>query len=265
MPLRESAMMHAVAYIGRQAIAVLGHLLKLAAFNYRVFAQFTQRCKDGRQLIWKTAVEQIYFTGVQILPILVPIGLITGSFIFVQFLILSGQYDLSKTSIFLLVRELGPLITALLVILRSATAITIEISCMNVFNEIKAIELQGIPAYRLICLPRVIGVTTAMLGLFFIFDVVAIIGGHAILWVITDMPVTTFLTQIGKAISPADICVGIVKAILFGVVITITCLYHGLQSSNTITTVPIATSKASMECFFYCVIINFSVSLSFYA
>jgi phospholipid/cholesterol/gamma-HCH transport system permease protein len=257
-------MMHVVAYVGRQSLAIANHLINLCAFNYCILAQFGKRSKHGRLLIWKTSVEQLYFTGVQILPIVIPVALLTGSFLILQFLKVSGQYDFGKTSVFLLVRELGPMITAFLIILRSATAVTVEISYMKVLHEIEAIEMQGIPVYRIICLPRLIGISAAMLGLFFIFDVVAIMGGSAIVWTFTELPVTTFLSQIGRAIGPSDISVGILKAFLFGIVITVTCLYHGLQSRKQITSVPVAASRASVESFFYCIGFNFFVSLFFY-
>ena len=78
------------------------------------------------------------------LPIIIPIALIIGCILIIQFVKVSGQYDLGKTTVLLIVRELGPIITAFLVILRSATAVTIEIGYMNTLHEIEAIEMAGI-------------------------------------------------------------------------------------------------------------------------
>jgi len=89
----------------------------------------------------------------------------------------SNQYDIGKTMVLLIIRELGPGITTLLVILRSATSIAIETGYMKVFHEIDTIEMAGIDPIRMICLPRLIGITTAIICLFIIFDLVSILGG----------------------------------------------------------------------------------------
>jgi len=72
------------------------------------------------------------------------------------------------------------------------------------------------------------------------------------------------LSQIGKAITPIDITVGIFKAICFGITITVTCLYYGFSKIKHITKLPSITSGAAIECFFYCLIINVIISVVFY-
>ncbi|MBW1835044.1 MAG: ABC transporter permease [Deltaproteobacteria bacterium] len=236
-------------YIGRKASSATNHISNLFAFTCRIFV-----------LIF----EQVYFTCVQALPIIIPIALVFGSMLIIQFTKVSGQYDLGKTMVMLIVRELGPVITALLVILRSATAVAIEISHMNIFHEIDAIEMAGIDPMRIVCLPRLIGITSAILCLFIVFDLVAIIGGYLIVWIFTYIPMGDFITQIGKAITATDIAVGIIKAIFFGIAITVTCLKHGFSVKRLITDIPVGTSKAAVECFFYCLVINVIISILFY-
>lgn len=251
-------------YIGRKTIRSANHILNLFAFNYRILILLFKRPKAGRAIARRVILEQVYFTCIQTLSIIIPVALIIGSMLIVQFTKVSGQYDLGKTMVLLVVRELGPGITALLVILRSATAVTIEISYMKVLNEIDALEMAGLDPMRIICLPRFIGITTAMLCLFIIFDLVSIIGGYAIVWSITYIPMSNFLEQIAKAISATDIIVGIVKAICFGITITVTCLYHGFTAKKQITGIPLGTSKAAIQCFFYCLVINVIISIVFY-
>ncbi|MEA3280101.1 MAG: ABC transporter permease [Thermodesulfobacteriota bacterium] len=251
-------------FIGRKTINSVNRILDLFAFTYRIGRLILQRPKEGRSLIRRITLEQIYFTAVQALPIIIPVALIIGSMLIVQFAKISNQYDLGKTMVLLIVRELGPGITALLVILRSATSVTIEIGYMNVFHEIDTIEMTGIDPVRIICLPRLIGITTAVLCLFIIFDLIAIVGGYAVVWGTTHIPMGNLLTQIGKAITPADIVVGIVKAICFGIIITVTSLYNGFNTKKHITKLPSITSGAAIECFFYCLIINVIISAVFY-
>jgi phospholipid/cholesterol/gamma-HCH transport system permease protein len=152
----------------------------------------------------------------------------------------------------------------MIVILRSATAVTIEISYMRVLHELDAMEMSGLDPLRIVCVPRLVGITSALMGLFIVFDLVSIIGGYSVVWLLTYIPMSSFLNQIAKAITLTDITVGMVKAILFGVAITVTCLYRGFELKRQITEVPVATSLSSIECFLYCLMINAFISIIFY-
>lgn len=257
-------MLNIPGYIGRRSIATLDHVLNLVAFAYRLVVLLVRRPKSGRAMLYRVIIEQVYFTAVQALTIIIPIALIVGGMLIIQFTRLSGQIDLGKMVVLLIVRELGPVITALVVILRSATAVTIEIGYMNALNEVEALELSGIDPMRILCLPRLVGITTAILCLFIVFDLVAILGGCGIVWVMTHMQLGNFLGQIGKAVTAVDIAVGIIKALCFGLLITVVSLYHGFTPNRRITDVPIAASRSAVECFFYSLIVNIVISVIFY-
>ncbi|MBI5063547.1 MAG: hypothetical protein HZB87_08835, partial [Desulfatitalea sp.] len=85
-----------IGYIGRKAIDSITHLLDLFAFIYRIFAQIFGRPETGRVLVGRIIVQQLYFTAVQALPILIPIALLVGSMVIIQFARLSGQYDFGR-------------------------------------------------------------------------------------------------------------------------------------------------------------------------
>lgn len=257
-------MEHVFGYIGRRTIRSFVHIVDLFAFIFRMFSKLFTRPGTGRVLVGRIIIQQLYFTAVQALPILIPIALLVGSLEIIQFARISGQYDFSRISVLLIVREVGPFISALIVILRSATAVTIEVSYMRVLNEIDALEMGGLDPVRVVCVPRLVGITTAMVGLFIVFDLVAILGGYAIVWTTTQIPMGNFLGQIARSITMADIGVGLMKALLFGIIITATCLYRGFEMKRQITDVPIATSKSSIECFLYCLVINTIISVAFY-
>ncbi|RZB36934.1 MAG: phospholipid/cholesterol/gamma-HCH transport system permease protein [Desulfobacteraceae bacterium Eth-SRB2] len=251
-------------YIGKKTLKFVNHILRLLAFAYRLLKLIFKRPVNGRALIRRNTFEQIYFTGVQALPIIIPISLIIGCILILQFTKVSGQYDLGKTTVLLIVRELGPIITAFLVILRSATAVTIEIGYMNTLHEIEAIEMAGIDPVLIICLPRLVGITLAVLCLFIVFDLVSILGGYVLIWTFTYIPIDSFLTQIAKSISGTDIAVGIVKAICFGIIITVTSLTHGFKIKKQVTEIPVGTSRAALESVFYCLVGNIIISAIFY-
>jgi len=250
--------------IGRATIKSVNHILDLFVLTCRILKLIFKRPTSGRVLVRRITLEQIYFTCVQALPIIIPIALISGSMLIIQFTKISAQYDLGKTTVLLLVRELGPIITALLVILRSATAVTIEIGYMSVFHEIEAFEMAGLDPMWIICLPRLVGITSAVFCLFIVFDLVSIVGGYTLIWLTTLIPMGDFLGQIGKAITAADIAVGIVKAICFGIIITVTSLNYGFKIKRNITFIPVAASKAAIESVIFCLISNIIISAIFY-
>ena len=251
-------------YIGRKTLDYIDHLFNLAAFAVKLAADSMPSAIKGLAVVRWGMVEQIYFTAIQALWLIIPISLLMGSMILLQFVKFSGQVDLGKLAIIIIIRELGPIITALLVILRSATAVTIEMGYMRVQNEIASLEMAGIDPLRLLAIPRFIGITAAIACLFVIFDFLAIFGGYLLVKITTSLPVDNYLTGIASAITVSDIAVGIIKAVCFGVVISITTLYHGFNSEKRITAIPRITSASAIECFFYCMIINIFVSVIFY-
>lgn len=250
--------------IGRSTIRSFNHVTTLLTFASILLRMLFRRPAEGRTLVRRIALEQIFFTAVQALPVIIPIALIIGSAMIIQFSRLSTQYDLGNIAVILIVRELGPAITAFLIILRSATAVTIETGYMKVLHEIDALEMSGINIVWFVCIPRLVGITTAILCLFVVFDIVAIIGGYGAVWTITYLPVGNFLRQIAGAVTISGIAVGLFKAVCFGITITVTSTYHGLNVGSHITEIPVAASRAAVECFFFCLVINVTISALFY-
>jgi len=257
-------MQRVIGSVGRQALASLNQIATQLTFAYKILRLLTFPSKPGRALVRRITMEQVYFTAVQALPIIIPIAILIGGMIIIQFSRFSGQYDLGKITVLIIVRELGPILTAFLIILRSATAVTIEVGYMNVLHEVDALEMSGIDPLWIVCVPRLVGITSAIVCLFIVFDLVAIVGGYALVWIITYIHMSEFLLQIANAISVADITVGLIKAVLFGITITVTCLYHGFKTQRHITQIPVAASRASVQCFIYCLSISAAISVLFY-
>lgn len=257
-------MLQLTGYIGRRSLETLDHLFEQLTFACHLFGILFQRHNSGRALVRRFTLEQIYFTGYQALPVMLPIALIIGSTIIIIFSNVSSQYDLGKIVVMLLVREIGPLVTALIVILRTATAVTVEIGYMKVLHEIDAFEMAGIDPLRAICLPRFIGITIAILCLFVVFNLVALFGGYVVVWVLTQVVVGDLIRQMVSAIKLIDISAGLLKGICFGIIITTICLYQGFGTRMEIIEIPARTSKVAVESFFYCLVVNILISILFY-
>lgn len=250
--------------IGRKTLHALNQIAVLLTFSYQILRILVFPPKKGMSLVRRITLEQIYFTAVQTLPLIILFALLIGSMMIIQFSRFSGQSVLGNFIVLVLIRDLGPTLTALLIILRSATAVTIEISYMNVFNEMDALEMSGLDPLWVVCVPRLVGITSAILCLFIVFDITAIVGGHAVVWLVTYINLGDNLFQIAKTVSAADIIVGIIKAVLFGISITVICLYHGFKTKQHTTQIPVAASKASLQCFGSCLVISAAISALFY-
>jgi phospholipid/cholesterol/gamma-HCH transport system permease protein len=257
-------MIKAAGFIGKKSIEFVIYFTDLIAFSCELLFLVFKRDNRGRKIIWHNIIEQIYFTAVQSLPVIISIALIVGSMIIIQISMISYKYDLSKVIVFLIIREVGPMTTALIVIMRSATAVTIEMAYMNILNEIESVEMAGIDPIRLFCMPRLVGITSAVLSLFIVFDITAILGGYIITWSITDLPLDNYFDQIGKAISLDDVFIGLIKAISFGIIISSISLFHGLKTKKRITHIPVVVSKTSLNCFSYCLLMNLFISGLFF-
>ncbi|MDY0361545.1 MAG: ABC transporter permease [Desulforegulaceae bacterium] len=248
---------------GRTFLNYMDSIFSMSGLLYRILKIFVKGNYSGKKLVWAGIVEQIYFTAVQALKIIVPISLILGTVFFLQFSKFAEQHSLGNIAVIFLLRETGPMISAIVVILRSATAVTTEIGYMNVRHEMDSIQMAGADPLALICLPRVIGITTAILCLFIVFNLVSILGGYVSAWAISDISMHRFLVLIGKSISLTDALAVSVKALAFGVIISIVCLYRGFEAKKSITEVPVKTARAAVECFFYCLIFNVIISVVF--
>jgi phospholipid/cholesterol/gamma-HCH transport system permease protein len=257
-------MQNIIGATGRRALNFSNQIATLFTFAYQILHTIVFPPKKGMFLVRRITLEQVYFTAVQTLPVIILFAILIGGTIIIQFSRFSGQSPLGNLIVLFLIRDLGPTLTALLIILRSATAVTIEVSYMNVFNEMDALEMLGIDPLWVICVPRLVGITSAILCLFIVFDITAIVGGYAVVWLFTNINLGDNLFQLANTISAADIVVGIIKAVLFGITITVICLYHGFKTKKHITQIPVAASTASVQCFGSCLIISAAISALFY-
>ncbi len=251
-------------YVGRTLLQGIRYILNLCAFALRLLRAMFRRPPPGANPIHRAAIEQVYLSGVQALPLVIMVALITGFMLMGQFAKLSGQYDLGKLTVFLIIRELGPIITALLVILRTATAVTVEIGHMNLFHEIERMEISGADPMHRLGVPRVIGITAAVLLLVVVFDIVSILGGYLVSELISDIPVTNFLKNVGNALSGSDVAVGIVKAVFFGLTISIVCLYQGFRIRSQSDSLALAVSRSAIDASLFCLVVNVLISIIFY-
>ncbi len=199
-------------------------------------------------VVARVAVRQIYFTGIQALPLTGLIAFLIGSVVVIQAvwrLSLLGAASFAGDLIVIAVlRELGPLITAVIVIGRSGTAMASELATMRLRGEVDDLETLGIDPVLYLFLPRLAGAVTALFGLIVYFDLLAVLGGYAALGSQTQIPFTAYLGSVAEAITARDLALVPAKAILFGALFAVVSCHRGLCIGISPTEIPRASTGA---------------------
>jgi len=211
--------------------------------------------------------RQVYFTGLQALWRAGLIGALIGIMILTQVASLAGKNAAlgGRILVWVVVRELWPLFTAILVISRSSSAIATELAAMRVNREMELLRGLGISSLRYLVVPRVAGTALSLVALTVWFEAVTIAGGLCFSSLIVQLPFLAQLQNIARALSAADLGVSLLKSLLFGLVVAAAACYHGLQVGSSITEIPQVTTRAVMQGLSLVVVINVLLTVVFSA
>ena len=254
--------------IGRQFLASVRYTLEVLQMVYLSVRAAIFDQSQGLRTVFGVVSAQIYFTGWQALPLVSVLALATGGIVILQsaaqLSILGGQAMLGNLLVVIVVREVGPLITALIVIARSGTAVASELGNMRVNREIEALEVMGINPLSYIVFPRLVGGVVSVLCLAFYFNVVAIFGGFLVTRALTDMPFSFFIDTLANATTVQDIGLFLLKNGFSGVIIFVVSCYQGMLVKQSSHEVPQVTTKAVVNSVIYVVSFNLLVTTFFY-
>lgn len=212
--------------------------------------------------------RQILFTGVDALPVLSVIALMLGMIIITQAAtqlpkVGAGQL-VGNIIVVVLIRELGPLITAFVVVARSGTAIATELGNMRVGQEVTALQLMRIPISQYLVLTRVAGLVLSMISLTLYFDMVAVFGGYLVAAGSLTVPFAVFFRAVVDSLSMMDLVVTVIKSVLFGSAIALICCHHGLAVRASYTEVPQQTTRAMINSVTICLILDIAITMAAY-
>jgi phospholipid/cholesterol/gamma-HCH transport system permease protein len=204
--------------------------------------------RHGKNSIRSVLLKQLYFTGLQASGIIVTIAVILGTVVITQVVSLVGSNGAltGKILVWVVLRELAPLLTAIVVIARSGTAIAAELGSMKINGEIDSLEIMGISSERYLLLPRIIGVTSSLIILTTYFVMASFISSFIIASLGWHISFEQFSQGILSALGGKDILLLFSKSILFGLCISATCCSYGLSVGRSVTEIPQAATKAVM-------------------
>lgn len=204
-------------------IALFGQLLIDVAFLF----------KHPADIPWREFAANIYKSGAQALPVTALVGFLIG----VTISYLSAlQLKSFGADIFIvnilgisIVRELGPVLVAVLVAGRSGSAMTAQIGVMRVTEEIDALSTMGISRTIRVVLPKIIGLTVAMPLIVLWASAVALLGGMLAAMLQLDLSFSYFIESLPRALPVANLFIGLGKGLVFGFVISLVACYFGLH------------------------------------
>jgi len=176
-------------------------------------------------------LRQIYFIGVQSISVVALVAGFTGAVLAVQ-----GEYTLSKfgataftgSAIALsLIRELGPVLTALMVNGRAGSAMTAELGIMKISEQIDALRAMAVDPIHHLMVPRILATIISVPLLTAIFNVVGIFGGYIVAVGTLGLSSGTFMSVMIQAVNDVDVISGFVKSLFFGLCIAWIACYKG--------------------------------------
>lgn len=206
------------------------------------------RFNKGRKATHNVLLKQIYFTGFEAIPIISWIALVLGLVVVTQSLDILPRFGaegmIGDVLVWVIVRELGPVFAAVIVIARSGTAIASELGGMKVSKEITTLEVMGIDPMHYLIMPRVIGTAVSVFVLTFYLETVSILGGYMLAGFGKNMSFSVYMGSVFEAMGFLEAGVSLLKSLLFGLIIGAVCSYHGLCVKRSSTEIPQETTRA---------------------
>lgn len=210
----------------------------------------------GRRIIFRETFKQIYFTALQGIVVVIYTSLMLGLLVIVyaaQYLAkVQGEEYVGWLLVTLVVREVGPVWVALFVLIRSCTAIIVELGNMSVTGEIEALKTMGIDPYRYLGIPRFWGVTISVAALYVLTTLIAIFGGFLFSRLFTDVFWDDFWRSFLHSLEWIDLAAGFSRSVTFGMIIATVSIYFGFKPQNNLGEVALYTSKGAKICLVLC-------------
>jgi phospholipid/cholesterol/gamma-HCH transport system permease protein len=160
-------------------------------------------------------------------------------------------------------REMGVLITAIMVAGRSGSAFTAEIGVMMTREEVEALEVMGIEPMQVLVVPRVIALVITLPLLTFFADIMGLIGGAAICQTLLDLSPLQYPARLHQAVDGSDLFVGLVKAPIFAFFIAVIGCMHGLRVRGSAESVGRETTRAVVKSIFLVIVLDALFSVLF--
>ncbi len=228
---------------------------------------FFRNLAHPRSFRFHSIVRHIEETGLRALPIIALLAVLISMVISYQAATQLQKFGASIFTVDLTVisilREMGVLITAIMVAGRSGSAFAAEIGVMKLREEMDALKTMGMNPIEILVLPRLIAMMITLPLLAFIADIVGLAGGGLIAIFLLDIPLDQYIDRVDMVAKPTMFFVGLIKAPVFAFVITIVGTYQGMNVSGSAESVGKLTTVAVVQSIFLVIMVDALFSLIF--
>lgn len=244
----------ALMRLGRRTLKGFCHIRQALTFLGQLFVSLLRVFVRPRRLRFASVIRHVHETGLHAIPIVALIA-----FLFSVVLAYQGAIQLRRfgAEVFMVnlttvsvLREIGVLMTAILVAGRSGSAFAAEIGVMKIREEVDALETMGADIFEMLVVPRVIGLVIALPLLTVIANIVGLLGGGLMSYVLIDMPPNLYLQQVLNAVTVNDYLAGMIKAPIFAFLIATVGTFRGLQVSGSADSIGRYTTLAVVQSIF---------------
>ncbi|HEY4078211.1 MAG TPA: MlaE family lipid ABC transporter permease subunit [Rhizomicrobium sp.] len=245
----------------RQTISMLGYLGRVTVETGQAFA------RPKHNLRIAAIIHQIEETGINALPIVGLLSFLIGVVIAYQGIDQLRRFGAELLTIdglgIITLREMGVLMTSIIIAGRSGSAFTAQIGTMRVNEEIDAMQTMGLNTVDTLVLPRIIGLVIALPLLTLYADIMGLIGGGIMCYFDLGVSIPAFMRELQQAINVKTLMVGLVKAPVFAFVIALVGCYEGFQVERNAASVGLLTTRSVVESVFLVIVLDAAFSIMF--
>jgi phospholipid/cholesterol/gamma-HCH transport system permease protein len=268
LPARRVEVLSIIEHVGKAAVGLWQDFQGLLSFVGELSLTLLRAARHPGLVRWRDAWLVAEQAGVNALPIIALIGLLVGLILAFQSAIPMRRFgaDIFVANLIGLgmLREMGPLLTAIILAGRSGSAFAAELGTMKVREEIDALSTMGLEPVRFLVLPRVLA-AVSMTPLLTVFtNLFGLIGG-AIVMRTLGFPLITYVNQILSAVTVRDLLGGLVKSLAYGIVVAAIGCLRGLQTKTGASAVGQSTTSAVVSGIVLIAIVDGIFAVVFYA
>lgn len=264
---RELSIKSTINVLGKATVKATQHIGEALGFYGRISVTFFRSVMRPKHLRLSSIVRHIQEAGINALPIVAMMA-----FLIAIVLAYQGATQLQKfgaeiftinlTAISVL-REMGVLLTAILVAGRSGSSFAAEIGVMKLNDEVDALKTLGIDPFEVLVIPRIIALVIALPLMTFIADICGLAGGALMSVTILDIPLNSYFNQVLGAVSMSDFVVGMIKAPVFAFIIASVGTFRGMQATGSAESVGRLTTIAVVQSIFLVILADAFFSIMF--
>lgn len=223
----------AIAWVGREAVQQAKQTRQAVGFFGRIAVTGVRAMRSAHHLRLPSIARHIYETGIQAIPIVSLIAFLISvivAYLGAQQLRTFGAeiFTVDLVSISVL-REMGVLLTSIIVAGRSGSAFAAEIGVMRLNDEIDALQSMGVDFYEVLVVPRLIALLISLPLLTVIADAMGLAGGALLSSLLLDISLSQFIPRVQDALAPTTFWAGMIKAPVFAMLIALVGTYRGMQ------------------------------------